>query len=138
MTVEQLIYDRLLANATIAAIVGTRVFQDYDKSPEDPNAAAQAFIVFGLEREQETEDITKVNSWWQAEYAVACVATKPDDKVALSNAVKSELKAIRGTTSDLIIKDSTLRDAADQVNDEIFAARLHMRTVYQEIWWRNT
>jgi len=31
-----------------------------------------------------------------------------------------------------------LRDAADQVNDEIFAARLHMRTVYQEIWWRNT
>lgn len=138
MTVEQLIYDRLLANATIAAIVGTRVFQDYDKSPEEPNAAAAAFIVFGLEREQESEDITKINSWWEAEYAVACVATKPDDKVALANAVKLELKGIRGTTGDLIVKDSTLRDAADQVNEDLFAARLHMRTVYQEVWWRNT
>jgi len=137
VTVEQLIYDRLLANGTIAGIVGTRVFQDYDRSPEDPNAAPAAFIVFGLERESESEDITKTTSWWQAEYSIACVATTPENKIALANAVKSVLKGLRGTTGDLVVKDSTLQNTVDQVEDELIAAGMHMRIVFQEVWWVN-
>lgn len=137
MTVEQLIYDRLLANATIAALVGTRVFQDYDKSPEDPNTAAQPFIVYGLERQDEEQDISTVRMWFKAQYSVACVAPNPDQKVALANAVITELKSLRGVTSDLSVKRSNLVDAADVVGDEIFAARVHVRQVFQEIWWVN-
>lgn len=138
MTVEQLIYDRLLANATVASIAGTRVFHDYDQSPEDPNAAPAAFIVFGLERESESEDVTKTRSWFVAEYSVACVAPTADNKVALANAVKTELKSLIGTTGDLVIKDSILRDASDQVEDALVAAGMHMRVVFQEVWWVNT
>lgn len=138
MTVEQLIYDRLLANATIASIAGTRVFHDYDRSPEDPNAAPAAFIVFGLERESEVEDVTKTRSWFVAEYSVACVAPTAENKVALANAAKAELKALIGTTSDLVVKDSILRDNSDQVEDSLVAAGMHMRVVFQEVWWVNT
>lgn len=138
MTVEQLIYDRLLANATIASIVGTRVFHDYDQSPEDQNASPAAFIVFGLERESESEDVTKTRSWFVAEYSVACVAPTAENKVALANAVKAEMKALRGTTGDLVIKDSILRDNSDQTEEALIAAGLRMRVVFQEVWWVNT
>lgn len=137
MTVEQLIYDRLLANSTISGIVGTRVFHDYDQSPEDPNAAPAAFIVFGLERESESEDVTKTRSWFVAEYSVACVAPTAENKVALANAVKAEMKALRGTTGDLVIKDSILRDNSDQTEEALIAAGLRMRVIFQEVWWVN-
>lgn len=138
MTVEQLIYDRLLANSTISSIAGTRVFHDYDQSPEDPNALPLAFVVFGLERESESEDVTRTRSWFVSEYSIACVAATSDNKVALANAVKAEMKSLIGTTGDLVIKDSILRDASDQVEDALVAAGLRMRIVFQEIWWVNT
>lgn len=132
MTVEELIYSALASDATLAPIVGTRVFPDYDKSSEDPNAAAQSFIVFGLESEEEEESLYEERLWFASQYAIACISDSPDTKVTMANAVKAALKATRGTYTGLVVKQAKLDNVRDEPTDEVRAANLHMRTVYYQ------
>lgn len=132
MTVEELIYSALTGDATLAPIVSTRVFPDYDKSPEDPNATFSSFIVFGLESEEEAESVAEERLWFASQYAIACVSDSADTKVTMANAVKAALKATRGTHTGLVVYQAKLENVRDEPTDEVRAANLHMRTVYYQ------
>lgn len=132
MTLEELIYSTLTGDATLAPLVGTRVFPDYDRSPEDPNAAVSTFIVFGLESEEEVESLYEERVWFASQYAIACVSDSADTKVTMANAVKAALKATRGSHTGLVVKQATLSNVRDEPSEDLRAANLHMRTVYYE------
>lgn len=135
MTIDQLIYDTLRNDAGVSAIAGTRVFSDFDESPEDPSGDLSPFVVFALESQTELVSMSPPASshgWYKSTYSVQCVTRTAETKVALADAVKAALRPLRGTYTDLHLHDVVLQNVEDARAEELSIARIRIRNVVYE------
>lgn len=135
MTIDQIIYDTLRNDATVASVAGTRVYADWDTTPEDPNADVNPYIVFRLESETEVATMEPPSSshvWYQSRFGLFCVAASAENKVALANAVKAALRPVRGLYTDRYVHDVVFSGSNDESADELTLAGIRIRSVFYE------
>ena len=142
MTLEQVIYEALTGSATVVALVGDRIYPDWNEVPVTPDEMVENFVVYQLESETQDDVLEGLSGtfgdlMFTSVYSLTVAARTSDQKAAIVNACKDALY-VRPADSVLTVMNARLSACRDETTEDLIAAGYRVRTLYWEFRWRKT
>lgn len=135
MTIEQAIFETLSGDAGVAAIVGDRIYPDWNEVPLEDLAD---FVVYQLESMTAESALGfPGDAMYVSTYSITCAARSSDQKALLADACLQAMYS-RPVDSDVTVLDSRLQSMRDETTEEAIEIGIRVRSVYWEITWKRT
>lgn len=135
MSLYDVISNFLLEDAELAAIVGNRIWPDFNDIPEQRGTTIDPYVIVQKQSQQSDSGITS-ELWKTSTYSFYCVSTDSAQKVAIAEAVEARLTLLNKRHGDVWIMDSSSSNSRDEVDEQVIIDGLRPQTVYWDFMWR--